>query len=221
MRPEFTTRLGTQDPITYKEVLVENCYRLPDRFEPGDRIVDVGANIGCFTVACLVRGCGHVLAAEPHPENFALLRRNTALWAGVIYYRRVALWWERAEFVPLQDRGPFTAMHCVGEGEQGLAVTAPRVTLDEMLPKPGDGPPVRLLKLDCEGGEYPGLGESRRLRACKELVVECHNVTIDGTRFDHPAARAAIEGHGFEITAMKADEPAGGNVTLWARNRAI
>lgn len=221
MRPEFTVRLGTQDPLTFKEVVVENCYKLPGTFEPGDRIIDVGANIGCFTVACILRGAGLVLAVEPHPENFALLKRNTALWAGSIDYRRAALWWKRNEFVSIQDRGAHTAMHCVGTGEQGLGVTAQVMTLDLMLPRPKEGPPIRLLKIDAEGGEYPGLGETTRLRAVKELVVECHAVNLDGQRFDERAVAAVLEGHGFEVTDRHVHEPVGMNVVLWARNRAL
>jgi FkbM family methyltransferase len=45
----------------------------------GDYVIDVGANIGAFTLALdkLVQPGGKVFAVEPQPENFALLRRNT------------------------------------------------------------------------------------------------------------------------------------------------
>jgi FkbM family methyltransferase len=46
---------------------------------PGDVFVDVGANVGYFTVlaASLVGDSGHVFAFEPDPENFRLLVKNT------------------------------------------------------------------------------------------------------------------------------------------------
>lgn len=44
----------------------------------GDYAIDVGANIGCFTLALsnLVGPSGKVYAIEPQPENFELLKRN-------------------------------------------------------------------------------------------------------------------------------------------------
>jgi FkbM family methyltransferase len=44
----------------------------------GDVVLDIGANIGYFTLifARLVGGKGRVFAFEPDPENFALLKKN-------------------------------------------------------------------------------------------------------------------------------------------------
>ena len=49
--------------------------------KPGDCFLDVGANIGYFTViaAARVGDSGCVYAFEPEPANFALLRRNLEL----------------------------------------------------------------------------------------------------------------------------------------------
>lgn len=46
--------------------------------KPGDTVVDVGANIGYYTLqlARLVGPAGRVFAFEPEPRNFDLLRRN-------------------------------------------------------------------------------------------------------------------------------------------------
>jgi len=49
--------------------------------QPGDVFVDVGANIGYFSVlaACVVGEGGAVFAFEPDPDNVCLLRANVAL----------------------------------------------------------------------------------------------------------------------------------------------
>lgn len=46
--------------------------------QPGDRVVDIGANIGYFTVmfAAAVGDAGRVLAIEPDADNVQLLREN-------------------------------------------------------------------------------------------------------------------------------------------------
>ncbi len=47
----------------------------------GHRVIDIGANIGYYTLifARQVGSEGHVYGFEPEPENFALLTRNVAL----------------------------------------------------------------------------------------------------------------------------------------------
>ena len=53
---------------------------LRDLIVPGTTLIDVGANIGWFSVigSRLVGEAGHVLAVEPEPRNLRLLRRNVA-----------------------------------------------------------------------------------------------------------------------------------------------
>jgi len=56
---------------------------------PGDTVVDIGANIGYYTLqfARLVGNAGHVYAFEPDPRNFELLQEN--VWQNG--YRNVTL----------------------------------------------------------------------------------------------------------------------------------
>src|ERR1035437_10176539 len=46
--------------------------------KPGDTVLDVGANVGALTVpmAQMVGPSGKVIAWEPQPETFALLKKN-------------------------------------------------------------------------------------------------------------------------------------------------
>lgn len=216
--PELTIRLGTQDPLVYREVLGENCYRLPERFEADDAIVDIGGNVGMFAVACLIRGCGPVVLVEPNRENILLAQRNTAAWGGQVSHVQGAVAWGEARWVPICDRGPHTAMHYVGRPTDGrISISVRRYSLDELIGDAG----VRLLKLDCEGGEYPGLLNSRRLRLVKEIIVECHPVNYDGRKFTDLVVRTRLEDEGFEITHRVPEPAPGSNVVLWARNKSL
>jgi FkbM family methyltransferase len=49
-----------------------------ERVRPGDTVIDVGANVGWYTVLAsrLVGEQGKVIAFEPDPINFAFLKRN-------------------------------------------------------------------------------------------------------------------------------------------------
>jgi len=54
---------------------------LLDRIEEGDTVVDIGANIGLYSL-CLAEKVGRegrVFALEPHPGNCRLLRKNLAV----------------------------------------------------------------------------------------------------------------------------------------------
>jgi FkbM family methyltransferase len=70
-------------PFLYEEVFVQNAYVAPDqgiRLAPGDTVLDIGANIGVFTLqaASLVSPGGRVLCCEPAPRAYAALRRTLA-----------------------------------------------------------------------------------------------------------------------------------------------
>ncbi len=49
-----------------------------DHFKPGMTFVDVGANLGLYTALALKVGAGRILALEPLPENFELLKKTVA-----------------------------------------------------------------------------------------------------------------------------------------------
>ncbi len=61
--------------------VTETIHRL---IEPGDVIIDVGANVGYLTSLAAVRAgrAGRVIAVEPHPTVFELLRANVESWRG-------------------------------------------------------------------------------------------------------------------------------------------
>jgi len=76
---------GLQDKHVSHKIREEGIWEpyetslLVSRLKPGDVFVDVGANIGYFTIlaASLVGEQGQVFAFEPDPANFALLTKNS------------------------------------------------------------------------------------------------------------------------------------------------
>lgn len=71
-------RPQTTDEKVIPEVLQKNVYQSRKYnffLEPGDRWLDLGGNIGTFSLLCLNKGL-NVVTYEPEPENFHLLLKN-------------------------------------------------------------------------------------------------------------------------------------------------
>lgn len=83
---DYRLLLDADDPGISRQLIrlgereLEQKFILEHELKPGMRTLDLGANIGYYTVmmARLVGPAGRVYAVEPHPRNFELLRRNVS-----------------------------------------------------------------------------------------------------------------------------------------------
>ena len=161
---------------------------------PGERVIDVGANVGLFALLAASRGAA-VEAYEPHPETFRYLVENAAVWdvrchrAAVVARRpesgSVTLWLH-----PTHDSShSLLDPGVVDEEPRSETLEVDAVTLGEAI---GDG--CDLLKLDCEGAEFELIGATpaEALRRVRRLVAEVH-----GRAGDVGELRARLEDLGF------------------------
>jgi FkbM family methyltransferase len=210
----WRTRRGTWDEAMWSAVVTQNEYDLPDRLAPEDVVIDVGAHIGCFSWMCLARGAGRVLAFEVEPANFALLEANLAPAGDRAVARHAAVWRsDRAEelfFSPPQlriDTGGGSVMD--GHGAPVDRSVAFSDVLAEALGASASGQ-IRLLKLDCEGSEYPILYTAPTLEPLREIVGEYHERPQDPRFTGLPAFTIAalsefLRGRGFEVSSAQTD----------------
>lgn len=144
---------------------------------PGSAVIDVGANIGFFSMyfARWVGPQGHVIAIEPEARNFASLRRRVAR-AGmsdiVICVRAAAA--ERSGEVRLALNPGHPGDHHLADN--GVPVAA--VTLDELVV--AESRPVTLIKVDVQGAESMVLAGAHRLieRYRPGIFVEVHEPSL-------------------------------------------
>jgi FkbM family methyltransferase len=118
-------------------------------------VLDIGANVGAFTLWADLRWPGSVIHAyEPHPETFQILSRNVRGRSDV-KLNNVALWPTKEATAPLFSR-------YAGDGEAGLTYYMRR-TFNEMsadricqvaVLHPGTLPHADVIKLDVEGAEW-------------------------------------------------------------------
>jgi FkbM family methyltransferase len=126
---------------------------------PGDYVIDVGANIGVFTLFFrrIVGACGKVTAIEPEPTNYRKLVVNCAIndgGIGVITTHNVGVAAEPRTFTLHLDPsnpGAHSILPVDGSVKAIEIRCVPLATLIDWERRP------RLLKIDIEGFEYPVL----------------------------------------------------------------
>jgi FkbM family methyltransferase len=193
------TREGLQRDICYFGVWEPHltCW-IQRRLAPGDVFVDVGANVGYFSLlaAGLVANTGKVVAIEASPSNYALLCRNL---------ERNQLQNVRAVNAAASDeqkstqlfRGPdhhsgwTTVVHSWADEHRCVAECEVQAAPLTSLLQPGEVSRARLIKVDVEGAEWEVAAGMKGLlsvsRADLEIVMEvtpsallAHGKTCEG-----------------------------------------
>lgn len=149
---------------------------------PGELFVDVGANVGAYTVlAAGAAGC-RCIAFEPLPETFRSLSDNIRLndlAAGVVAVNAgVGAAPGRLRFTSAHD----TMNHVLADGEADDAcVEVPVQTLDDALR--GERPVV--IKIDVEGYEAEVLDGAARVLAEVSPLAVLIELNGSGRRYGH------------------------------------
>jgi FkbM family methyltransferase len=184
-------RNGTLDEAIFNAVVGTNEYRLPERFAPGDIVIDIGAHIGSFAQAVLARGCENVTGVEPDATNFEIAAEylKPHIDGGRLQLVRGAAWRSDCNTDELRFDGyhpfpkSFTGMQGTlntGNGSViwGSGEPVAKIAFDEIVDRVTNrgAHRVRLLKLDCEGAEWPILLTSQRLGLIDEICGEFHEI---------------------------------------------
>ena len=143
---------------------------------PGDVAVDVGANIGYFSMmmAGLAGTSGKIITYEPEVRNFHHLELNAfhASTVGISIDTVNAACGEREGSMRL-SLGSESTLHMITRGVDDGAIPIRAVTLSADLPRRLQTNEVRLLKIDVEGYEVEVLtGAEALIRAkCIEHIL--------------------------------------------------
>jgi len=194
--------------------------------QPGQVFVDVGANVGYFTLlgGQLVGPQGRVVAVEAHQGLAELLRRNVimnGLYGYVTTWHRAA--WSSTTTLQLHQRLNFSGASSVGAigpealgrlGDSEEMVEVQAVRLDDLL----EGlPPVDVLKMDIEGAELQAFtGLSRTIGASPKIAVmfEWAPALMEAVGDKAEALVDLLEGHGLHFRLLEDDLGAIGRAEL-------
>jgi FkbM family methyltransferase len=189
----------TDDRHVLFEIFVENIY--PVRVKPGDTVIDVGAQIGCYTVRTATQGA-RVYAFEPFPANFAALQRNIALndLAEVKAFPHAvgAESGPRTMFVP--DEGGHTGRYSLFPGRGSQTISVACISLDDIV-RENRLQRVDVLKIDCQGSEYEILyaASEDTLARIRCILIECE--IFDRADWSVSSLESYLRRNGFTVNS--------------------
>jgi len=189
---------------------------LRQRLAPGDVLLDIGANIGYFSVLAglTVAPAGRVIAFEPHPAAREVLQQAVAanrlgeiveIVPAAVADRdgRVSLFLSQDSVLSTTDpsRSPMRDAFTFPD-----SIEVPRITVDGWLAgRPELAPRIRVIKIDVEGTEADVLrGMRDTLRNCPRAAILCEtSAGGDADRF--------LREEGYEVAALDSYRDAFGN----------
>lgn len=191
----------------------------------GDLFVDIGANIGSYSILAAAAGA-KVLAFEPIPKTFEALQKNIRFngLEDLIDARNMGL---GAEVSTLEfTAGLDTVNHVVSEADHGVeTISVPVDTLDRCLGKRQPS----VIKIDVEGFETSVLKGAAKALDSQKLLALIVELNGSGARygFDEQALHDWLCDRDFdtfsyspearELTSLAGQRSLGGN-TVYARD---
>jgi FkbM family methyltransferase len=193
---QFRVRTA-MDVWVIKETCLDRDYEGGGRLQDNWTIIDIGAGLGDFTAYAAQRSPrGRVLAYEPFPESFALLRQNVKLNNLRNVEAQPYAIAAQTGTLPLNVGMAEAVQHSTTQsGEKAIEVQAISLAqvFDEQQVECCD-----FLKMDIEGGEYAILREvdASLLKRVRRLAMEYHDNTPAG---QHTELMALLQARGFRV----------------------
>ena len=171
---ELLLFLNEQDPAMYREVVQANQYRIDGEKIFGRTIIDIGANIGAFTLYSALLGAKKVVSVEPVSASYNRLLKNihrlnlknVTTFKNLIHRKNNL-------FLPvsLNDNAGANSIYNVNDDNFEVVET---IAFFDVIGKINDS--NIFLKIDCEGAEYDVILHTDNYHWDKisEIVIEMH-----------------------------------------------
>lgn len=157
--------LGIYEPTTVKY--------FQQAVKPGAIVLDIGAHIGYYTLMAAKRvgKKGKVYAFEPSKDNLILLNKNIRInkFNNVILVNKAVANSNKKSkfFINSMSTGMHSLVDIGYKGKKNIMVDV--VSLDNFFGN--NPPPVSVIKMDIEGGEYSALEGMKKILKSKNLSL--------------------------------------------------
>jgi FkbM family methyltransferase len=165
--------LNEQDPAMYREVIEANQYHLSSERVKDRVVIDIGANIGAFSLYASVLGAKKVISVEPISTSYSTFLKNIhkLQLKNITTYKNLVAE-QSNQFIPvsLNTNAGANSMYNVSENYEVVET----ITFDYILDSINSND--ILLKLDCEGGEYDVImnANAGNMERISEIMIEIH-----------------------------------------------
>ncbi len=199
---QLSLRPHAGESFTFYENLIRQDYLSHGiQLNPGDTVIDIGANIGAFTVlaASRVGSKGRVLAFEPEAATFECLLRNIQLnqLTNVTPINQAIDQVAGVAQLRVGHKSAFSNIHgSLGHMKSINTQMVTTTTLAQVFETFGVKQ-VKLLKVDCEGSEY---GIFANLSLALTARIEQIAMEVHHTQEHHPQEMyTQLEQLGFQV----------------------
>jgi len=194
--------LNTSDTIKIVTTELESdCYGLERiKLQPTDTVIDIGGNIGMFSIYVKKKfGC-RVIAFEPVQLNYQQFKENillNGLSLSDIELHNVAITDKEGDKIKIS-----TSLFNTGASSEytqgGFISTCLTETVDKYITSD-----CKYLKVDCEGAEYKIIPSIlHKINQFKYIGIEYHKLTEDqDPKFLHGLLKSQFRGHVFQNTS--------------------
>ncbi len=229
IRRRFHARTKDESHSIIHYIPVEDEYGISHlHLRPSDVVLDIGSHIGVVSFMTHIMGSRQIHAFEADPTNYNLSKKYLSGLSGIEITHGAVGRSDLAASTPVRHSGyigdntgggnvimngqPFEfyrqeiTPHLSSSTDEAI----PMISLDAIL-KPF--PTVKLMKIDCEGSEFPILLTSKLIGRVQTIVGEYHEVEPEMMPRLHPNAVVgnhmsyhkelladALRKHGFSIT---------------------
>lgn len=188
----ITVRVPKRLMLIFKEIFLSDVYDISDLrndLNENSVVVDIGANVGFFSVLVLSKvKVKKVFAFEPIPSNLEIFQRT--ITANPILQEHLVLTQAAVTGKPQ----PHLELHLDGSNEltenasvfsgfestHAVKLTVPSITFGEIFQK-HELSQIDFLKMDCEGSEFDIVynTDASLLKRIRKMMVEVHDIEGD------------------------------------------
>ncbi|MEW6491143.1 MAG: FkbM family methyltransferase [Cyanobacteriota bacterium] len=173
--------------VAFVEIFLDDCYGLKQLPPSIHKILDIGANVGLFSVAArhqFPQALIHAYEPNPHLENYLQLQAHTV---GFDYFMEAVGLSEGKVSLEFNQDSVLTRSRVEESGE------IPQVAFSKAIERLGGA--VDLAKIDCEGAEWLLFQNPEAWQSIQNLSMEYH--LFQGQK--HDQVRQIIQNLGFQV----------------------